>query len=160
MERGAVDDRRRPLQSGATFFGVMMATVLISLAAIPLMTAIIERTRQTKVSEMHVFATHLAQNLIERVRLESCGVLRDLLPTIEAGARFVQEDPLLACPDGVGDDYRRLLAQFTRTIVFAEVSPRAGMVEAIVQWSEDGHPREISLKTVVVDTEFPGGRPP
>ena len=157
--QSSVSYRRRTRVHGETFFGVMIATVIISLAVIPMATALIEQTRQTRYSESRVFATQLAQNIIERVKLEPYDYLASLCGSLEEGRLFIAQDPLLAPPADAPPAYLNMLAHFGRTVVFVEVAPRVATIEAIVDWTEDGRYREIRLKTMVVDTFMPGGRP-
>lgn len=145
-------------KKGATFFGVMLATVIISLAVIPLVASLIDQTRMTRVSRARIFATHLAHNMLERMRLENYNSVKVWLDSPQAGELFIQQDVLLSPPDASAK-YRQMLSGFKREMVFAEVNPRIGSLEAYVSWVEDGQSRRVRLATVLVDTNLPGGVP-
>ncbi len=143
---------------GATFFGVMIATIIISLAAIPLISTVIDQTRLTRVSKMRVFATHLAHNMIERFRTESFTQVATYLCSEEGSAMFVEQDELLT-PTDVPASYARMISSFKRTLLLIPVTDRSGVLEATVAWQEDGHTRSVRVSTVLVDADFPGGKP-
>ena len=145
-------------QRGATFFGVMIATVIISLAALPLISTVIDQTKLTRVSKMRVFASHLAHNMIERFRTEHFQQVATYLSSPEGSAMFIEQDELLT-PTDVPASYSRLMRSFTRELVLIPVTDRSGVLEATVKWREDGHDRKVRVSTVIVDADFPGGKP-
>lgn len=154
IERYSFNIRKK----GATFFSVLLGIVLLSLAAVPLITSLIDQTKATKMSKMRVFANQLAYNMIERFRTEKFSVVVASLDTPEAGAVFIAEDELLN-PTEVSQSYKSFIVQFDRSLVLTPVSSRMGILDVVVTWAEDGHVREVRFATVLVDTTFDGGMP-
>ena len=145
-------------QRGATFFGVMVATILISLAALPLISTVIDQTKLTRVSKMRVFASHLAHNMIERFRTESYQQVAIYLGSPEGSTLFVEQDELLS-PTDVPNSYAKLVRSFKRELVLIPITDRSGVLEATVKWREDGFDRKVKVSIVLVDADFPGGKP-
>lgn len=155
------DTKKRAIgkkKTGSTFFSVLIGIVLLSLAAVPLISTLINQTKATRMSKMRVFANQLASNMIERFRTEDFSQVTAILDSTEAGEFFVTEDELLN-PDDIDATYTNLLGQFKRSLVLTPVNSRKGVLEALVTWSEEGHQREVRLSTVLVDTTFDGGKP-
>jgi type II secretory pathway pseudopilin PulG len=150
--------KRNRKKRGATFFSVLMGILLLSLAAVPLITSLIDQTKATKMSKMRVFANQLAYNMIERFRTEKFSAVAASLDSPDAGAVFISEDELLN-PRDVSQSYQSFIVQFKRSIVLTPISSRKGILDVSVIWMEDGHQREVKFATVLVDTTFDGGMP-
>jgi len=118
-------------------------------------------TRQTRLSRNRIIATHLANNIVERFRMEPVKRLAMALSSMAAGRALVEEDELLTPPQG-DDAYRALLVKYERYALF-ELDPgsngRKGVLKAIVKWREGPREREQRIAVVCVDANFPGGRP-
>jgi hypothetical protein len=150
--------KRNRKKRAATFFSVLMGILLLSLAAVPLITSLIDQTKATKMSKMRVFANQLAYNMIERFRTEKFSAVAASLDSPDAGAVFISEDELLN-PRDVSQSYQSFIVQFKRSIVLTPISSRKGILDVSVIWMEDGHQREVKFATVLVDTTFDGGMP-
>ena len=145
-------------RAGASFVGVMLAVVILSLAILPMLSMLIDQTEKTTMSRDRIFATHLANSVIERLRLEPYSQVKVYCSSLESGTVFINEDEWLN-PKEAPKQYLAMVKRFSRAVVITEISPRAGKLEAIVSWEEDGNEREVSVCTVLVDDDFPGGKP-
>ncbi len=150
--------KRRSRDRGATFLGVLIATVIIALAILPMMSTLIDQTQKTTMSRDRIFATHLANSVIERLRLEKYSQVKLYCSSIEAGEAFINEDKWLN-PEDAPAKYKRMVTRFRRMAIVEELRDRAGKLEVIVTWTEDGNARQVSVCTILVDDFFPGGKP-
>lgn len=144
-----------------TFVEIALAVLILSLAIVPMVSLLITETRETRLSRDRIVASHLASNILERFRMEPVETLSVALDTMEAGRDFVASDPLLT-PDPLPEGYKAYLDRFERFALFEldeGAGGRKGTLKAIVRWSEKGFPRELSMGTVLVDSDFPGGTP-
>ena len=149
---------RTSKKTGATFLGVLMAVVILSLAILPMLSMLIDQTEKTTMSRDRMFATHLANSVIERLRLESYAQVKAYCSSLESGTVFINEDEWLN-PKNAPKQYLVMVKRFNRAAVITEIGPRAGKLEAFVRWTEDGREREVSACTVLIDDDFPGGKP-
>ena len=152
---------RASSRKGVTLSGVLIATLLISLAVTPLMSLLITEQRATRWSKNRAFAVHLATNVVERFRMEKAEDLRYALDSLQAGKAFIATCPLLS-PANFPPKYEKLLSSFERFALFVP-GPRAderhGTLFVIVKWIEDGHSREVRQAIIITDPRFPGGKP-
>jgi len=144
--------------SGSTFISVLIGIVLLAGAAVPLLTTLVDQTRATQMSKMRIFAHQLACNMIERFRTERYSQIKVMLDAPESGEMFVEQDELLN-PSDVNSRYHSQLARYSRMVILSSINSNMGVLEVYVDWVEDGRPRQISMSTVLVDVNFPGGRP-
>ena len=143
---------------GSTFVGVLIAIVLLSLAAVPLLSTLINQTKATKMNKMRVFGTQLAYNYLERYRIESFYQLATTLDSAEAGKLLGKEDPILN-PTEANVSYLNMRSRFNVEILVEPKSSRSGILKVYVRWTENGHNRKIEFSTVIIDSNFDGGMP-
>lgn len=142
--------------AGLSLIEVVIAGLLLTAAVVPLIDLIRSLTRETEMTRTRTLARVLAHSVLERYRLEPMAWLARAMPAGRggnAGARLIEEDPLLALPDGPVRAMVRAHAMTRDARFTAIMGERAvGTLEAEVRWQEGGRLRRYRVRSLVTDT--------
>ena len=144
---------------GTTIISVMVTTCIIGLTIVPMASLLVTEGQQTRANRNRVFATHLARNMIERIRMERLEAMPLMVATEDDGKIFVAADEILS-PQDVPASYVAMCKNFERTLVYkpaVDGDSGKGVIEAKVSWIEEGHKRTLQLSMLLIEEESFGG---
>ena len=82
-------------KQGVTMLEIALAVVLLALAIVPMMGLLQNETKQTALNRNRIFAHHLANNIIERLRMEPLAALKGKLTDRESSQAYLASLELL-----------------------------------------------------------------
>ena len=132
---------------------IALAVVLLALAIVPMMGLLQNETRQTALNRNRIFAHHLANNIIERLRMEPLDSLKSKLTDRNSSQAFLSSIDLLN-PPPPDTGYAALMKKFRRFAWLDVGSGSDGGKVALtveVEWDERKHLRKVKTNIVLVD---------
>ncbi len=137
---------------------IALAVVLLALAIVPMMGLLQNETRQTALNRNRIFAHHLANNIVERLRMEPLSALKSKLTDRDSSQAFLANLELLNPPPPDGG-YESLMKKFRR-YAWLDIGSGADDGKVVltveVEWDERKHTRLVKTNFLLVDDAMVG----
>ena len=141
-------------RSGLGLVEVLFTLLLMGIALVPIFGMFTGNVRHVAFNADRAMAQMLAQQVIERYRLETVDYLAKTFPDLEGSDAILAKDPLLANVLTVDEDFAKAATNFTRQLQFIPMDGhrRCGQLICRVSWRvQNKRECEMYLKTVLYD---------